>query len=157
MINPCNPCVCLGTPCEQCEFGYTSAEYKHNKMVNIIQRVEAGKGSLFEESLVEKYKCRNRDWIKQMGLEEKGETDMNNRKEAGIYLDTECEKCIHNKVCGKKDNAKNECVRLGEMTYCEGPNGDYDYNTMMKTSGVVVTFSCPDFCKIEPVKRNGGF
>ena len=42
MLNPCRPCVCVGAPCEQCMFGYLSAETTHNMMRELIVKVLAG-------------------------------------------------------------------------------------------------------------------
>lgn len=42
MLAPCNPCVCPGAPCEQCAFGYQSAESKHNMMKRLILAYIAG-------------------------------------------------------------------------------------------------------------------
>lgn len=79
------------------------------------------------------------------------------RPRAGIYLETNCEECIHNEVCKNKNNAKHEYDRLRDLQYGKGPNDDYPYDIMMQANRVLITIKCPDFHKIEPVKRNGGF
>ena len=58
---------------------------------------------------------------------------------------TDCNKCIHEKICKYKDNAKNAMNRLKEMQYGEGPNDDYDWDTIMQTQHVTISFSCPNF------------
>ena len=65
-----------------------------------------------------------------------------------IKLATDCDKCIHKKMCRNKDNAKYAMERLKNMQYGKGPNDDYDWDTMMKARHVGITFSCPDFVKI---------
>lgn len=62
-----------------------------------------------------------------------------------IELKTDCESCIHKKVCKNKNNAKNAMQRLKNATYGNGPNDDYDWETMMKHENVEIEFSCPDF------------
>ena len=62
-----------------------------------------------------------------------------------IKLNTDCEKCIHKKVCRNKDNAKNAMERLKNMQYGEGPNDDYDWDNMMDSKRVNIAFSCPDY------------
>ena len=62
-----------------------------------------------------------------------------------IKLTTDCEKCLHAKVCRHKGNAKNAMEKLKKTRFGKGPNDDYDWETMMNHSGVTITFSCPDF------------
>lgn len=58
---------------------------------------------------------------------------------------TDCNKCIHKNICIYKDNAKSAMKRLKEMQYGEGPNDDYDWDTIMQNKHVSISFSCPDF------------
>ena len=74
-----------------------------------------------------------------------------------IKLATNCEKCIHKKVCNCKDNAKYAMERLKKMQYGKGPNNDYDWETMMKADNVDITFSCPDYIEERPVPRKQPF
>lgn len=62
-----------------------------------------------------------------------------------ITLKTDCTKCIHEKVCRHKHNPRNEMNKLKVMRYGNGPNDDYDWDTMMKSRNVNVEFSCPDY------------
>lgn len=41
-LNPCDPCVCSGARCEQCEFGYRSFERTHEIMKNLLVDYIAG-------------------------------------------------------------------------------------------------------------------
>lgn len=62
-----------------------------------------------------------------------------------INLKTDCEKCVHKKVCKNKDHAKHDMEKLKSMMYGKGPNDDYDWNTMMNSRNVNIAFSCPDY------------
>ena len=70
MLTPCKPCICTGASCEQCMFGYQSAETKHKRMKQIIELVDRGEkpnGYL----LAQRYKNYHPNWEKQMeGLDE---------------------------------------------------------------------------------------
>ena len=71
-----------------------------------------------------------------------------------INLKTNCEECIHVKICKNKNNAKNFCERLSDLTYGSGPNDDYDWNTMSDHYNVNIDISCPDFKKTDrPILR----
>lgn len=73
MLEPCNPCICSGAQCEQCMFGYQSAEANHKQMKRLIELVDSGEkpnGFL----LAQRYKDIHSDWKKQM-------EDSNKRKE----------------------------------------------------------------------------
>jgi hypothetical protein len=37
LLSPCSPCVCLGAPCEQCMFGYKSAEENHRLLKDVLE------------------------------------------------------------------------------------------------------------------------
>ena len=43
MLTPCSPCICTEASCEQCMFGYQSAETKHKLMKQIIELVDRGR------------------------------------------------------------------------------------------------------------------
>ena len=62
-----------------------------------------------------------------------------------ITLKTNCKECIHNKLCRHVNNAENLMNELKEKTYGEGPNDDYDWDTMSEHFHVNIEFSCPDF------------
>ena len=62
-----------------------------------------------------------------------------------ISLVTNCDDCIHEKVCSYKNNAKHDMNKLSSAIYGKGPNDDYDWATMMKSRHVAITFSCLDF------------
>lgn len=62
-----------------------------------------------------------------------------------IKLKTPCEKCEYVKVCKYRNNAKHAMERLARAMYGNGPNDDYDWDTMLEHYNVNVTFSCPDY------------
>ena len=65
MLEPCNPCICTGAQCEQCMFGYRSAEANKKKKKKLIELVNLGEkpnGYL----LAQRYKDIHSDWKKQM-------------------------------------------------------------------------------------------
>lgn len=72
-----------------------------------------------------------------------------------IKLITDCDKCIHNKMCKYRRNAELAMKKLKSMTYGTGPNDDYDWGTMMEFEHVDITFSCPDYVKATPTPRGG--
>ena len=72
-----------------------------------------------------------------------------------IKLITDCKKCMHAAVCKNKDNAAHAMEKLKNMTYGDGPNDDYDWNTMMEHYHVDISFSCPDFRPEVPTPRIG--
>lgn len=70
-----------------------------------------------------------------------------------INLKTNCEECMHNKVCRNKNHAKYLCERLSDLTFGEGPNDDCDWNTISEHYHINIDISCKDFEKIRPVAR----
>lgn len=62
-----------------------------------------------------------------------------------IELNTDCAKCSHERVCQYKYNARSAMNKLKDMTYGNGPNDDYDWDTMMQHKHVDIKFSCRDF------------
>ncbi len=62
-----------------------------------------------------------------------------------LKLLTNCDKCIHSKVCKNKDNPKDAMEKLANTTYGDGPNDDYGWDVMMKSQNVDCSFSCPDY------------
>lgn len=70
-----------------------------------------------------------------------------------IKLKTNCDNCIHKKVCKNINNAENNMNKLKKTQYGSGPNNDYDWDIMMKHNNVVIEFSCPDFEKLILDKR----
>lgn len=70
-----------------------------------------------------------------------------------INLKTNCEDCVHAKVCKNRDNAKSFKNRLLENNYGLGPNDDYDWNTMSDYYRVNIDISCLDFEKSIPIPR----
>lgn len=60
MLTPCNPCIVPDcTKCEQCRFGYRSAQSVHNEMKDILINDPKGSTARF-------YKRLHRDWLEQM-------------------------------------------------------------------------------------------
>lgn len=64
-----------------------------------------------------------------------------------IKLKNKCDECIHVKVCRNKDNAQIAMEKLKNTQYGDGPNDDYDWDTMMESRHVNIEFSCSDFMK----------
>lgn len=65
-----------------------------------------------------------------------------------IKLVTNCEECIHNKICKFKNNAKTKMEYLKKIEYHNGFSNDvYDWETELERANVDVTFSCRDFRK----------
>lgn len=62
-----------------------------------------------------------------------------------IYLSTNCSECIHKDVCRHRNNATYAMNKLKGMTYGDGPNDDYDWDTMMQVDGVDIEFKCSLF------------
>lgn len=62
-----------------------------------------------------------------------------------IKLATDCDTCIHKNICRYKDNAKSDMNKLKNMTYGEGPNDDYDWETICNNRHVNIAFSCSDY------------
>ena len=68
MLNPCNPCLCIGAPCEQCQFGYRTAEENHESMKRILLDTDANS---FNKSIAEAYKDYHPDWEERLKGEQK--------------------------------------------------------------------------------------
>lgn len=66
-----------------------------------------------------------------------------------IKLATNCNECIHAKVCRNKYNTNTAMEKLKNMQFGKGPNDDYTWDTIMNFSNVDILFSCPDFLKIS--------
>lgn len=62
-----------------------------------------------------------------------------------IKIKSDCNICVHKKVCRYKDNAKHDAEKLKKMTYGPGPNNDYDWDTMTTNRNVNITFECPSY------------
>lgn len=62
-----------------------------------------------------------------------------------IKLKTECEKCLHEKICRNKGNARLAMEKLKNTQYGDGPNDDYDWDIIMESKHVNIEFSCPDY------------
>ena len=73
MLNPCRPCVCPKTPCEQCMFGYRPAEENHETMKKLIMVFNAGETPLGYKC-AERYMLFHENWENEI---EKGEQTMN--------------------------------------------------------------------------------
>jgi hypothetical protein len=59
LLNPCSPCLCSGAPCEQCQFGYQSAESNDKSMRAILLDTNE---NAFNKSIAEAYKEYHSDW-----------------------------------------------------------------------------------------------
>ena len=62
-----------------------------------------------------------------------------------IKVTTDCEKCIHNKMCRYRNNVKHDAEKLKNTRYGNGPNDDYGWDIMSDHNHVTITFSCKDF------------
>lgn len=62
-----------------------------------------------------------------------------------IELTTNCESCVHEKVCKNRNGAKYAMEKLKSMTYGNGPNDDYNWDVMMAHHNIHIKFSCDDF------------
>lgn len=65
MLKPCNPCVCIGAPCEQCMFGYMPAKDAHELMKKLIIALNQGEKPVGWKN-AETYKRYHPDWEKEM-------------------------------------------------------------------------------------------
>lgn len=70
-----------------------------------------------------------------------------------IKLNTKCDDCIHSKVCINKNQAKYFANRLSKINYGDGPNDDYDFDTMSDHYHVNIDISCRDYEKSVPKPR----
>lgn len=68
MLNPCKPRICPGAPCEQCHFGYLTAEVQHKILKDMILNVEFGRSS-YGRSAVELYEKYHTNWREELGDE----------------------------------------------------------------------------------------
>ena len=64
-LDPCNPCVCTGAPCEQCMFGYQSRETNHKLMKNLIIATNNGEKPNGWKC-AETYMYYHRNWKEEM-------------------------------------------------------------------------------------------
>lgn len=71
-----------------------------------------------------------------------------------IKLTTHCKDCIHCDVCQYKDNALNAMQKFKDTTYEKGPGYHYDWDIMMASKKVDVTFSCPLFSSKAAIRRD---
>lgn len=69
-----------------------------------------------------------------------------------IKLETDCDNCMHKKVCSFAYNAKNDMEKLKNTEYGKNPTEDYYWKDMVKYRNVDITFSCPDF-QVNIVKK----
>lgn len=84
MLTPCKPCMCTGAPCEQCMFGYRSAEDNHNAMKNLIESTLRGEKPL-GYGVAEKYMAVHKNWREQIQeMEPKSETVVEERHDMKI-------------------------------------------------------------------------
>ena len=78
MLNPCSPCVCPGTGCEHCYFGYRSEAEKHELMKHFLLMYERTDDVFFGRGFAERYIKSHPDWKEEaVGLTEKEEPKEN--------------------------------------------------------------------------------
>lgn len=64
-----------------------------------------------------------------------------------IKVKTDCSKCIHEHVCKNKNNPKWIGDKLANTQFGNGPNDDYDWDTMVESYHVNIDISCSDFSR----------
>lgn len=65
-----------------------------------------------------------------------------------ITITTNCNDCTHKGLCRFEGNAETDMNKLKNMNYGNGPNDDYDWNTVSKSRNVNISFSCPDYRQV---------
>lgn len=68
LLNPCNPCLRPGAQCEQCMFGYRSAEDNHKHMKELMEKVLNGEKP-YGWKCATTYMAYHHDWKEQMNYE----------------------------------------------------------------------------------------
>ena len=71
LLEPCNPCVSPGAPCEQCMFGYRSAEDNHKHMKELLEAVLNGEKP-HGWKCATTYMAYHHDWKERIGYEGTG-------------------------------------------------------------------------------------
>lgn len=69
-----------------------------------------------------------------------------------IKLKTDCDICMHKRICRFVHNAKNDMEKLKDTQYGNSPSTDYDWDYMAKYRNVDIFFSCPNF-QVNTVKK----
>lgn len=69
-----------------------------------------------------------------------------------IKLKTDCDICMHKRICRFIYNAKNDMEKLKDTQYGNSPNTDYDWDYMAKYRNIDIIFSCPNF-QVNTVKK----
>ena len=64
-----------------------------------------------------------------------------------LKLRTDCNDCLHSKVCKNKNKAKSAMEKLKNANYGKGPNDDYGWDVISDAMHVNIDFSCLDFDK----------
>lgn len=64
-----------------------------------------------------------------------------------VTLQTSCKYCIHEKVCQNKGIPETIKERLSNANYGQGPNDDYDMNTMSDHYGIDIHIQCKNYRK----------
>lgn len=72
-----------------------------------------------------------------------------------IKLRTECNECIHFKMCRYVGSANTLLNKLKNTNFGTGSNDDYSWDKVSSNRNVNIEFSCPDFTKNVIVTRNG--
>lgn len=70
-----------------------------------------------------------------------------------LKLLTDCNKCIHKRMCKHYDHPKQVMEKLKSTTYGEGPNDDYGLDVMTDHEHVIVSYSCPDYQEQRPTPK----
>lgn len=67
MLNPCNPCVYPGAPCEQCQFGYNPAAENHERMKKLLLKYMSTDEPFSGRGSAELYIKWHNDWKEEIG------------------------------------------------------------------------------------------
>lgn len=62
-----------------------------------------------------------------------------------VTLQTSCKYCVHEKVCRNKGIPENIKERLCNANHGQGPNDDYDMDTMSDHYGIDIHIRCKDY------------
>lgn len=62
-----------------------------------------------------------------------------------VNLKTNCEHCVHEKVCRNNGRPESFKRKIENTNYGDGPNDDYGLDTMSNSYHITIDISCNDF------------
>ena len=71
-----------------------------------------------------------------------------------IKVRTECNECIHCKMCKYIGRADTLSRKLKNTNCRKGPNGDYSWDKVSSIENIDIEFVCPDFIENVIAIRN---